>query len=508
MAVKAILEIEGKKLNILEFNYKINQTIDKVGIPSGNPLGGIIILTLESDKDTMIYDWTLGHDVQKDGKITFYNQDGISKFKEIKFQEAYCILHNEKFTNNGKFPMKYTIEISPGNANYQGSNFTKNWSNPVIDQKNASTFVKEEEDKEKRTVLNFTATNSEVTEGKFGYDNFDEFDGKCTSDKNKLKQEYKPIQVYGNEYVPVWVSMRKGQTITLKIDTSRNKNPKLFDEIKFVDNPDFTFEPKNLKGVSKVNITCNNTNSSTAQIKVEADGVVAGAINFFYPEPKKVDLRWIVVDFNVGDKDKIRSTIENDKTLKDYFKKAFNPALIDINIVNGESEILDLTKTITDKAEIKFVAGIRKHIEEGSKDRAKGDEEERKALMSNLKSLHTVRNKDNLAQNELTLLLTNLKCIIPVADSEEGGSNNGITLHGVSLMFLGNDKKFPKQEIPHEIMHSIGLEHTFKEKNDTPTSKKHTYTEKSTPNYMDYEGDQNRTFYWQWEKMYNSSYSK
>ena len=164
MAVKAILELEGKKINILEFNYKINQTVDKVGIPSGNPQGGIITLTLESDKDTMIYDWTLDHDVQKDGKITFYNQDGISKFKEIKFQEAYCILHTEKFTNNGKFPMKYTIEISPGNANYQGSNFTKNWSKPVIDQKNASTFVKEEEEEKKVVeILDIYIDRSDAT---------------------------------------------------------------------------------------------------------------------------------------------------------------------------------------------------------------------------------------------------------------------------------------------------------------------------------------------------------
>ena len=294
--------------------------------------------------------------------------------------------------------------------------------------------------------------------------------------------------------------MRKGQTITLKIDTSRNKNTKLFNEIKFVDNPDFTFEPKNLIGVSKVNITCNNSNASSAQIKVEADGVVAGAINFFYPEPKKIDLRWIVVDFNVGDEDIILKDINLSK-LESYFKKAFNPSLIDINIVNSNQEILDLNKTITDKSEIKFVEGIRKHIEEGSKDRAKGDEEERKALMGNLKSLHTVRNKDRFGQNEVTLLLTNLKCNIPVVDSEEGGSNNGITLHGVSLMFLGNDNKFPKQEIPHEIMHSIGLDHTFN------LDSKHTYTEKSTPNYMDYEGLQNRTFYWQWQEIYNSNKS-
>jgi hypothetical protein len=63
-----------------------------------------------------------------------------------------------------------------------------------------------------------------------------------------------------------------------------------------VDNPDFTFEPAKLKGVGKVNITCNSTNAATAQIKVEGDGEVVGAINFFYPKPKTVSLDWRFVE--------------------------------------------------------------------------------------------------------------------------------------------------------------------------------------------------------------------
>ena len=470
--------------------------------------------------------------MQKEGTVSFYNHDGMSIFKKLEFREAYCFLYKEEFSSNGKLAMRHTIEISPGNTNYHGINFTKNWSEPVFDTKNANTFVKEEEeDEEKRIVLSFTAEDSDVEEGKFGYDNYKDCKSQCTSDKNKLKQEYKPLQVYGEEYVPAWLSMRKGQTITLKFATSRSKNYKLFNEIKFADHPDFTFEPANLKGVDKVNITCNNTNATTAQIKVEGDGVVVGAVNFFYPEPKKVDLRWIVVNFNEGDTVKIEGNdYKTNQKLIEYFKKAFNPAVVDINIVNEESEILDLTKKIAeiaetenkkitneeelknkkivDKAEIEYVAGIRKHIQDGTKDQAKSEEEERKALMRELKSLHTIRNKGRETQIELTLLLTNLKCQIPVKGSDEKGSNNGITHGGVSLMFFGNRDKFPNKETPHEVMHGTGLPHTFIEDHDKPTSKKHTLEMKATPNVMDYEGDQNRTYYWQWQEIYNSNYSK
>jgi hypothetical protein len=234
-----------------------------------------------------------------------------------------------------------------------------------------------------------------------------------------------------------------------------------------------------------------------------------GAINFFYPEPKTVDLRWVVVNFNPGDQIKIEgNNFKTNQVLNQYFKKAFNPSLVDINIVNDEAEILDLTKRVTDIAEINYVAKIKTHLQEGTTDQAKSSEEERKALMGQLDALHKMRNDGRAGLTEVTLLLTNLKCQIPVADSEDTGSNNGITIKNVSLMFFGNRDKFPEKEIPHEIMHGIGLQHTFKEKNDTPASKKHTYQKKGTPNVMDYEGDQNRTYYWQWQEIYNSNYSK
>lgn len=209
MAVKAVLEIEGKKLNILEFKYKIEQPASRNGFPSGNPFGGKIILTLESDKDTLIYDWTLSQDAQKEGTIIFYNQDGISKFKEIKFQEAYCILHDEKFINSGEFPMQYTIEISPGNTNYQGSNFTKNWSKPQIDIKNATTFVKEEPVKKKNVEIEDIYLDKSDATVLFNYgkvtgdiriiDKYDWQDANEISDDaekvNKLKSDSKVVLV-------------------------------------------------------------------------------------------------------------------------------------------------------------------------------------------------------------------------------------------------------------------------------------------------------------------------
>ena len=408
--------------------------------------------------------------------------------------------------------MTMSFKLSPGGMYQNGEqSYIKHWYTPPP---RTTKHQADDDDKEKKVILSFEANDSDLDDGKFGYDNYDDYDGKCTSDKNKLKQEYKPIRVYGNEYYPVWVSMRKGQTITLnvkeiKLGKIKTTNYKLFNEIKFADHPDFAFAPADLKNADKVQITCKNNNPATAQIKVEADGETVGAINFFYPEPKKIDLRWVVVNFNEGDKDLIKKNkFRTSEILKEYFKKAFNPSLVDINIVNEESETVDLTTKTTNKDETNFIAHIKEHIKEGTKDESKSDEKDRRALMNELYALHKARKEYRIDQNEITLLLTNLKCKLPVKEEEEGDSNNGIGLRGISLLFLGNNEKNPKQEIPHEIMHAIGLQHTFKEKHDTPGSKKHTYKEKGTPNFMDYETKQNRTFYWQWEEIYNSTYSK
>ena len=59
-------------------------------------------------------------------------------------------------------------------------------------------------------------------------------------------------------------------------------------------------------------------------------------------------------------------------------------------------------------------------------------------------------------------------------------------------------------EIPHEIMHALGLEHTFEEK-DHP-NKEHIFRKRRTKNYMDYDNTKETTFKWQWEKMRTSKW--
>ena len=59
---------------------------------------------------------------------------------------------------------------------------------------------------------------------------------------------------------------------------------------------------------------------------------------------------------------------------------------------------------------------------------------------------------------------------------------------------------------PHELMHALGLEHTFEEKEHP--NKEHIFRKGSTENYMDYNNKKKTTFKWQWDILRKSPYVK
>ncbi|TRX30660.1 metallopeptidase [Flavobacterium sp. ZT3R18] len=54
----------------------------------------------------------------------------------------------------------------------------------------------------------------------------------------------------------------------------------------------------------------------------------------------------------------------------------------------------------------------------------------------------------------------------------------------------------PSVEIPHEIMHALGLQHTFKK------GEKHIFEVGKTDNYLDYNNNKINTFTWQWQLLH------
>ncbi|MBO9592010.1 phage tail protein [Niabella pedocola] len=123
MSFKAQLEVAGKKVNVLDMNYALNQETDATGRPSSITRGGKITLTVESTGETNFFEWMCNNFERKDGKIVFTKRDSDATMKELNFKEGYLVQYRENFNSTSDNPITETFtisakEISMGNASH------------------------------------------------------------------------------------------------------------------------------------------------------------------------------------------------------------------------------------------------------------------------------------------------------------------------------------------------------------------------------------------------------
>lgn len=127
MSFLAKLEIDGESMNVLEFQCTIGQEIDKTGKPSADPSGGNLRMVLESTKSSMLFDWMISNSQTKNGKITFFKRDAMSKMREFQFNEGYCVKYDEFFSSVSNTPMQIEVMISSKEIILNGSKLVRNW---------------------------------------------------------------------------------------------------------------------------------------------------------------------------------------------------------------------------------------------------------------------------------------------------------------------------------------------------------------------------------------------
>jgi hypothetical protein len=127
MSFLSKLHIDGEEYNVLEFNIDFKQEIDTTSKPTGNAKGGIIKIIIESTQNSLFLSWMLNSDLTKDGKITFYRRDALSKMKELTFEKAFCIHYHEQFTSTTEVPMKITMELVTKELTFGDAKFSNNW---------------------------------------------------------------------------------------------------------------------------------------------------------------------------------------------------------------------------------------------------------------------------------------------------------------------------------------------------------------------------------------------
>lgn len=111
MAVIGILKLDNVEYRLLSFYYHTSQYVNSWGTPTGWLSPFCFNLIIESDSNTDLLEWIVSGD-SKDGIITFYKADGMTKYKDIKFKKAYCVSYTEKLIALSDLPMYQIISIS------------------------------------------------------------------------------------------------------------------------------------------------------------------------------------------------------------------------------------------------------------------------------------------------------------------------------------------------------------------------------------------------------------
>ncbi len=126
MASELTLEINGRKRDILRYNYRFHREI-RYNRPVDSIWGGEICVEMTSDGDTYFLEMLMAekevikeiNDTRKtftvpaavSGKIQFIKENEI--FRELSFQEAYVVFYGERMSSIGPKSMSTFLVISP-----------------------------------------------------------------------------------------------------------------------------------------------------------------------------------------------------------------------------------------------------------------------------------------------------------------------------------------------------------------------------------------------------------
>jgi hypothetical protein len=359
---------------------------------------------------------------------------------------------------------------------------------------NGSLELKLDANHQKSCCVHFEAATKELAVGKFGFDWMRDHYSKDSANFSKLKAEYTPITINGIEYFAPWLNIRKGETVKLRLRKSN------CDKIKSLTiepaSDDFTFEPTELKGTKFLHITCNTTLERDTQFRVMADDKVVGALNVWQNTVGTVRLRWAFVEVRGkgADNKALAGKVSLEK-LRNGLRRAFHPTSIDVEVLN------------TDPVPIDASAELSNYLVEKNGDLYVEEADQLKFGEVAAKNDHSRKN------GVVNLYFFNARISkSKVADIPDEGEFELIAGYSPELdsgqanVFLDGNNEMPGDIIAHEIMHALGLPHSFPEKDNA--SKKHMFKRGTTDNYMDYDNKRKHTWKWQWKLLMSSRFTR
>ena len=128
MSFTAKLKLEDEEMNVL---HHCSPAPRKTQTLPANPLpyreGGAVDLVVEGTGSTDLFDWMISPTQTKNGTVTFYRRDTMSKLKTLEFTDAHCVQYRETFDHTGDNPLTIVLTISARELKLNDSDFKNNW---------------------------------------------------------------------------------------------------------------------------------------------------------------------------------------------------------------------------------------------------------------------------------------------------------------------------------------------------------------------------------------------
>ena len=112
MSFLAKLNIDDAEYMVMNFHLGMEQRLGTNGAAIQKPVGGILSFELESSSTTDFFDWMVSPNKKKDGSITFFRRDAMSRMRKVDFFEAICFKFDEQYTSAGESAMTVKVSIS------------------------------------------------------------------------------------------------------------------------------------------------------------------------------------------------------------------------------------------------------------------------------------------------------------------------------------------------------------------------------------------------------------
>jgi len=127
MTYSAEFNIEGKTFRVIRCEYGFSQPVDLFGKPIPKVLSDTIKLVLIGTEDETCITWASNNRKKLSGTISFYKSDQ-SVFKEIKFEDGYCVKYKEAIQlMSPDMPYNHYMEISARVIGMEGIKHDNHW---------------------------------------------------------------------------------------------------------------------------------------------------------------------------------------------------------------------------------------------------------------------------------------------------------------------------------------------------------------------------------------------